>query len=258
MAAILFLGEELKDKYAKLYLRKLGYEILDYFIQNKIIDYIVLPLDGIKKDEIFENLVKNNIDKTYFVYEITPFMWEIKTKYNLKFIELKKDKEFNNILNITRSEALLMYSIEILPITLKDAKILIIGTNESINIIANDFKKYVNNVLVAINKETNNDFNVNNIKTIKISELNENINNYDLIINTFPSLVIDENILRNVSPSSYILDLAPFPGGIDYYKAKQFGIYAFSLEDICQKISPKSIGIEYAKAINRGIEKWKN
>ena len=34
MAAILFLGEELKDKYAKLYLRKLGYEILDYYIQG--------------------------------------------------------------------------------------------------------------------------------------------------------------------------------------------------------------------------------
>lgn len=253
MAAILFLGEELKDKYAKLYLRKLGYEILDYYIQNKIIDYIVLPLDGIKKDELFENLVKNNINKTYFVYEITPFMWEIKTKYNLKFIELKKDKELNNILDITRSEALLMYSIEILPITLKDAKILIIGSNESINIIANDFKKYVNKVLLAINKEINKDLDLDNIKTIKFNELSENIKNFDLIINTFPSLIIDEKILRNVSPSSYILDLAPFPGGVDYYKAKQFGIYAFLLDSIGSKVSPKTVGIEYAKAINRGI-----
>ena len=56
----------------------------------------------------------------------------------------------------------------------------------------------VNKVLLAINKEINKDLDLDNIKTIKFNELSENIKNFDLIINTFPSLIIDEKILRNI------------------------------------------------------------
>ena len=37
MATILFINDDLRDKYAKLYLKKHGHEVLDFYIQNKLI-----------------------------------------------------------------------------------------------------------------------------------------------------------------------------------------------------------------------------
>ena len=68
MATFLFINNDIRDKYTKLYLKKKGHEILDFYIKNKVIDIIVLPLKGIEKDELFEHLVQENLDKTYIVY----------------------------------------------------------------------------------------------------------------------------------------------------------------------------------------------
>ena len=71
MATFLFIDDDLRYQYTKLYLRKKGHEILDYYIQNKVIDYIVLPIKGKEKDELFEHLVKENLDKKYIIYNET-------------------------------------------------------------------------------------------------------------------------------------------------------------------------------------------
>ena len=39
MATFLFLNDDIRDKYAKLYLEKKGHEIVNYYISNKTIDY---------------------------------------------------------------------------------------------------------------------------------------------------------------------------------------------------------------------------
>ena len=44
MATFLFINNDLRDKYTKLYLKKKGHEILDFYIENKVIDIIVLPI----------------------------------------------------------------------------------------------------------------------------------------------------------------------------------------------------------------------
>ena len=254
MATILFINDDLRDKYAKLYLKKLGHEIIDYYIQNKKIDYIVLPINGVNNDELFENLVKENKDKIYIVYNINEYMQNLKYKYNLKFIELKNDTMFNLINSIAASEAVLKYSIEILPIVLKNANILILGYGNSAKALVNDYLNFSNKLLVAVRKEeVKKILNEKEIKNIYIHELKNYIEDYDLIINTIPALIIDEELLHYISPSSYILDIASYPGGVDYLKAKEYGIHAYSLTSLPLKFAPKSCGIEYGRAIERGI-----
>lgn len=254
MATILFINDDLRDKYAKLYLKKVGHEIIDFYIKNKKIDFIVLPIKGLDKDELFENLVKENIDKQYFVYNITDYMRTIKNKYNLKFIELKNDSLFNLANSIATSEAVLKYGIEILPIILKNANILILGYGNSAKALVNDFTYFSNKLLVAVRKEeVRKELNNKKIENINLTELKNYIDDYDLIINTIPSLIIDEELLHYISPSSYILDIASYPGGVDYKKAKEYGINAFLLPSLPMKFAPKTSGIEYGKAIERGM-----
>lgn len=256
MATILFINDDLRDKYAKLYLKKVGHEIIDFYIKNKKIDFIVLPIKGLDKDELFENLVKENIDKQYFVYNITDYMRTIKNKYNLKFIELKNDSFFNLANSIATSEAVLKYGIEILPIVLKNANILILGYGNSAKALVDDFEHFSNKLLVAVRKEeVRKELSNKKIDNINLIELKNYIEDYDLIINTIPSLIIDEELLHYISPASYILDIASYPGGVDYKKAKEYGINAFLLPSLPMKFSPKTSGIEYGKAIERGMNK---
>ena len=256
MATFLFLNDDIRDKYAKLYLVKKGHEIVDYYITNKVIDYIVLPIKGINKDELFEHLVKENTDKKYIVYNITPYMLHLKLKYKLNYIELKNDEEFNKINSIATSEAVVKYSIEALPITLKESKILILGYGNSAKALVNDFVHFSKEVLVAVRRETiQQELDSKSIQNINIKELKNIIEKYDIIINTIPTLIIDEELLHYISPASYILDIASYPGGVDFKKAKEYGINAFLLPSLPLKYAPKSSGISYAKAIERGIVK---
>ena len=256
MATFLFINNDIRDKYTKLYLKKKGHEILDFYIENKVIDIIVLPIKGIEKDELFEHLVKENLDKKYIVYNETEYLKKLKNKYNLNYIYLKEDQEFNKVNSLATSEAVLMYSIEILPIILKEAKILVLGYGNSGKELVSTFSNFTNQILVAVRREeVQKELTNNNIQNININDLKDYIEDYDLIINTVPSVILDEELLRYISPSSYILDIASYPYGIDYSKAVQYGLNAYLLPSLPSKYAPKSSGIEYAKAIERGLNK---
>ena len=56
--------------------------------------------------------------------------------------------------------------------------------------------------------------------------------NYDIIINTIPFQILDENRLRNVKKECTIIDLSSNPGGVDRSAARRMGlkmIWALSL-----------------------------
>lgn len=49
---------------------------------------------------------------------------------------------------------------------------------------------------------------------------------YDIIFNTIPSIILDEQRLKLLKKNAIIIDLASNPGGIDFTKAKELGINA--------------------------------
>lgn len=65
---------------------------------------------------------------------------------------------------------------------------------------------------------------------------------FDVIFNTVPAAVIDEDALKNISADTLIIDLAASPGGVDVKAAKESGhkvIWALSLPG---KTSPYTAG----------------
>ena len=181
-------------------------------------------------------------------------MLDIKHKYNLTFIDLKNDEEFNKINSIATSEAVLKYSIEVLPIIMKEARILILGYGNSAKALVEDFNHFSKELLVAVrNENVRKELDTKNIQNIALEDLKTIIEKYDIIINTIPSLIIDEELLRYISPASYILDIASYPGGVDYKKAKEYGINAYLLPSLPLKFAPKSSGLAYGKAIEKGV-----
>ena len=67
---------------------------------------------------------------------------------------------------------------------------------------------------------------------IQTSSLKDCIRNLSLIINTVPAVILNEDILKEASAESLIIDLASKPGGVDFDTARRLGlkvVWALSL-----------------------------
>ena len=73
---------------------------------------------------------------------------------------------------------------------------------------------------------------------ISLLNLKENLNRFDIIINTIPYIILDADNLKNVREDALVIDLASNPGGVDrdVVKEKQIKfIWALSLSG---KVAP--------------------
>lgn len=68
------------------------------------------------------------------------------------------------------------------------------------------------------------------------------ISDFDIIINTVPAPVIDENLLTEVKKSCLLLDLASKPGGIDFSAAARLGLHAIWALSLPGEAAPISSG----------------
>jgi len=75
-------------------------------------------------------------------------------------------------------------------------------------------------------------------KPVFITELESYIDRANVIFNTIPSIVLDENLLRKVNKDCLLIDLASKPGGIDFEKAKEMGLKTIWALSLPGKVAP--------------------
>lgn len=75
-----------------------------------------------------------------------------------------------------------------------------------------------------------------------MSEFPKIAKDFDIIINTVPSKVIDRNVLENVKQTCLIIDVASAPFGTDFACAFEFGIKAIQCPSLPGKVAPKTAG----------------
>lgn len=68
--------------------------------------------------------------------------------------------------------------------------------------------------------------------------MNEKLNEFDIIINTIPALVIQEEQLKKINKDCLIIDLASNPGGVDRTFAKKIGIKTIWALSLPGKVAP--------------------
>lgn len=75
-----------------------------------------------------------------------------------------------------------------------------------------------------------------------INEFFKAAHNFNIIINTVPSLVIDKKILEKVRKDCLIIDVASSPFGVDFTAAYDLGLNAIQCSSLPGKVAPKSAG----------------
>lgn len=65
---------------------------------------------------------------------------------------------------------------------------------------------------------------------------------FDLIFNTVPSMIFDAHILAKIASKAVVIDLASYPGGVDFDAAKRMKIRAFLALSLPGKVAPMTAG----------------
>ena len=71
---------------------------------------------------------------------------------------------------------------------------------------------------------------------------------FGYIFNTVPAMVLDETLLKDLSPQVTIIDIASAPGGVDFSAAEALGLNAKLCPSLPGKYAPRSTGESIAQA----------
>ncbi len=79
-------------------------------------------------------------------------------------------------------------------------------------------------------------------KTLSLEALKEEIGEFEYIYNTVPAMLLQGSLLKRISKSSLIIDIASAPGGVDYEAAGELEIQVRFCPGLPGKYAPQTSG----------------
>ena len=158
---------------------------------------------------------------------------------NIKYIDLLKREELVVLNTIATAEGTIQIAMENTSRTIHGSNILITGFGRVGKVLA----KMLDGIGANVSCEARKNSDIAWIKAygynpIHLSELENELGNYDIIINTIPFQILDENRLKYVKKECMILDLSSNPGGVDRVAARNMGLKLIWALSLPGKVAP--------------------
>ena len=269
---IIFLGGDLRQKYANDYLINNGFDSKLYLnfdvmkIENEIRDakIIALPIP-ISNDSIHLNMNENSIliddiiemTKLNSVIVGGKLTNKIMDKYakNRILIDYMDIEPFQIQNALLSAEGAIYYAKEKIEKSIYGSNIAILGCGRIGKILAYLLRSQGAIVTVMARCDVNLAWSkLIGLNTLKISAPNKLITKkYDIIFNTIPHRVMDEEFINALDENTLIIDLASFPYGIDDRFAKEYNLKYYRELGIPGRYAPVSAGEIIAKTIITNI-----
>lgn len=232
------------------------------------VDIVIMPIpisrDGIhvntpycKEEILIEEVFKNMEKEQLLIGGKTADCIDLKERYEIRVVDIL-DREEMAVLNaIPTAEGALQIAMQEMPITLHGSDVIVLGFGRIGKIMAKMLKGLGSNVYVLARRHSDISWiKVYGYNPIYIFDLKERLKYTDLIINTIPKTILDEEILEIIDNKTLIIDLASMPGGINYNAAKKLGIKAVHALGLPGKVAPVSCAIFMLGTIYNIIEEW--
>ena len=233
-------------------------------INIKKYDLILFPISGVGNDFIIkgEKNFKVEADLLKDVKENCLIFSGIKTncleemmkycKKNINF--LMNDESIIKENSIITVEGIISDIITNTDITINKSKVLVIGygnIGSYLTKVLNDLKALVS-VSVILDKDKNllDKLKINSVYSNDISSMRKVISESDIIINTVPSLVLNEYYINYMKSNCYVLDIASYPHGIDQDALNNKNIKNKIYLGIPSIVAPKTAGKILSKKID--------
>ena len=269
---ILILGGDLRQVAVANEFKKDGYSVsffgfdikevsIPYYIYSDLKDAVKendIIITGIpfSRDDI--NLNTPFLNKSIKILDILEYADSTKIIFaGMASMKIKEAFEKKNILffDYGTREELLVYNViptvegaisiavNETPFTLHGSKILICGFGRIGKLLSKGLAGLGAKITVSARRPEDfswiDCFGYNKAETKNIYD---NINEYDIIFNTIPSLVIDEECLKRVKKNSVIIDLASGTGGVDFKYARLLDIKVIRALSLPGKVAPETAG----------------
>lgn len=231
------------------------------------VDYIVLPLlasnDGITVNTPFSgqsiplsgltSVIKEN--GIIFGGRITDEISQMFKQHNLEVIDYSTREEFAVMNAVATGEGAIQVAMEETASTISGQKILIIGMGRISKVMLRQLSGFNADVTVAARKFHDLAWaDIYGCKQIHINSLSDCLGEFDIIINTAPAMILDENKLKEVNKNCLIIDLASKPGGVDFDIAGRLGLRTIWLLSLPGKVAPVTSGQVIAHTIKNILD----
>jgi len=189
-------------------------------------------------NDVFKMLKKNQI---FIAGKISSKISQLAKVYNVYTLDIFEREELTVLNAIPTAEGAIQIAMEELPITLHHSNALILGFGRIGKILAKMLQGIGANVYVEARKYSD----IAWIKSynyipVHLNELGNFVSKADVIFNTVPSLILNEEMLKLVKKDCLIIDLASKPGGVDFDKAKLLGLKVIWALSLPGKVAPES------------------
>ena len=186
-----------------------------------------------------EEVINEIGGKTFIAGSIKQEVYEMAEEKDITVLDIIKREELAVLNAISTAEGAIQIAINETPKNLHGNNVLVLGFGR----IGKVLSKMLDGIGARVACEARKTTDLAWIKAygyepINLIELKENLNRFDIIINTIPYVVLDKEMLAQVKEDALIIDLASAPGGVDKQAVKELGIkfnWALSLPG---KVSP--------------------
>ncbi len=215
------IGNDARQLAAAAYLKDLGYKVYSNEEVSEA-DYILFPMPLNDQNISYATLL-NTAKKGSVAFggKVCPKAHQIAKDANIVLIDylLRDDLAMFNA--IPTVEGTIELIIRLRQRTIWSSNIIVTGYGRISKLICQLLKAFGAKVTVCARKASDRACAMAfGFKSISVSQLCTACADTDIIINTVPSLIITEQVIKNLKNSSLIIDLASVPGGVDFNAAK--------------------------------------
>ncbi|GAK01545.1 LOW QUALITY PROTEIN: dipicolinate synthase subunit A [Geomicrobium sp. JCM 19055] len=226
---------------------------------------VIVPVQGIGDDGSIDvlngqseqlstaHVERTNKDCIWITGVRTDFFTKIKDRKVMSFL----DREDVAILNsIPTAEGCLQLAIEKTDHTIHGSQVCVFGYGRCGQTIADVFKGVGANVTVTtmVEKEEARAAQ-RGFQTLLFAEFEQSLDSFDIVINTIPAHVFTPNVLQQLKPSAFLLDISSKPGAFLKEDVTSLSNIVMNVPGLPGRVAPRTAGEILGEATRKILEK---
>ena len=217
-------------------------------------DAVIFPLPSVRSDAsintpfsdktiiLGEEEISQLMCKPVFVAMRDRFLRAYPKLHDARIFDYSAREEFSVLNALPTAEGAVECAMSAYEGTIFGSRCLVIGFGRIGKILSKILKSLEAQVTVCSRKDDSlalisvlgyNPCNTNKLKSVR---------GYDIVFNTVPSMIFDDELLQNTDKNTLIIDLASLPGGVDFESAGKHNIDAVRALSLPGKCAPKTAG----------------
>ncbi len=208
-----------------------------------------------KEDVLIRDLLCTAVKgKTLMIGAANKAAKELAAEYGISYIDYYSDESYQILNTIPTVEGTIAILINELRRTVFGSRILILGYGRIGKLLSEYLQRMGAEVYVEARKDADLTWIASKRMTgVQLEALADYIERMDIIINTVPALILNQEMLDRVGKHTLLLDLASSPGGIDFRHAAEKGIKAIHALGIPGKMAYRSAAEYILQTIDKLI-----